>query len=67
MQKLGSKNEKFYWDYSSFDLDFFKEDVENSLKNNFTTKHSDFQNVFWKLSKTCTKQKKKEDSTTTLL
>ena len=46
MQKLGSKTEKFYWDYSSFDLDFFKEDVEN----NFTTKHSDFQNVFWKLS-----------------
>ena len=50
MQKLGSKNEKFYWDYSSFDLDFFKEDFENSLKNNFITKYSDFQNVFWILS-----------------
>ena len=50
MQKLGSKTEKFYWDYSSFDLDFFKEDFENSLKNNFITKSSDFQNVFWKLS-----------------
>ena len=50
MQKLESKPEKFYWDYSSFDLVFFKEDFENSLKYSFITKYSDFQNVFWKLS-----------------
>ena len=37
---------KLYRDYSSFNLDIFKEDLENNFKNNFITKYSDFQNVF---------------------
>ena len=37
---------KLYRDYSSFSLDIFKEDLENSFKNNFTTEYSDFENVF---------------------
>ena len=35
-----------YRDYSSFSLDIFKENLENSFKNNFITEYSDFQNVF---------------------
>ena len=32
--------------YSSSNLDIFKEDLENSFKNNFVTEYSDFQKVF---------------------
>ena len=32
--------------YRSFSLDIFKEDHENSFKNNFITEYFDFQNVF---------------------
>ena len=42
----GNAKTKLYRDYSSFNLDIFKEDLENSFKNNFITKYSDFQNVF---------------------
>ena len=35
-----------YRDYSSFSLDIFKEDLENSFKNNFITEYSDFQMFF---------------------
>ena len=42
----GNAKTKLYWDYSSFSLDIFKQDLESSLKNNFITEYSHFQNVF---------------------
>ena len=42
----GNVKAKLYRDYSSFDLDIFKEDLENSFKNIFITEYSDFQNIF---------------------
>ena len=42
----GNAKTKLYRDYSSFSLDIFKEDLENSFKNNFITEYSDFQNIF---------------------
>ena len=41
----GNAKTKLYRDYSSFNLDIFKEDLENSFKNNFITEYSDFENV----------------------
>ena len=35
-----------YWDYNSFNIDHFKEDLDNNLKNNSITKYSHFQNIF---------------------
>ena len=40
----GNAKIKLYRDYSSFSLDIFKEELENSFKNNFITEYSDFQN-----------------------
>ena len=42
----GNTKTKLYRDHSSFNLDIFKENYENSFKNNFITEYSDFQNVF---------------------
>ena len=42
----GNTKTKLYRDYSSFNLDIFNEDFENSFKNNFITEYSNFQNVF---------------------
>ena len=42
----GNAKTKFYRDCSSFNLDIFKEDLENSFKNDFITEYSDFENVF---------------------
>ena len=42
----GNAKTKLYRDYSSFNLDIFKGDLENSFKNNFITEYSDLQNVF---------------------
>ena len=42
----GNAKTKLYRDYSSFNLDVFKEDLENSFQNNFISEYSDFQNVF---------------------
>ena len=45
----GNAKTKLYRDYSSFNLDIFKEDLENSFKNNFVTEYSDSENVFLKI------------------
>ena len=42
----GNAKTKLYRDYSSFNLDIVKEDLENSFKNNFITEYFHFQNVF---------------------
>ena len=33
-------------DYSSFNIDYVKEDFDNNLKNNRVTEYSHFQNIF---------------------
>ena len=43
--KVNAKT-KLYRDYSSFNLDIFKEDLKNSFKNNFITEYSEFQFFF---------------------
>lgn len=44
--QTGNAKTKLYWDYSSFNLDIFKEDLENSFKLNFISEYSNFQNIF---------------------
>ena len=36
----GNAETKLYRDYSSFNIDHFKEDLENNLKNNSVTEYS---------------------------
>ena len=42
----GNAKTKLYRDYSSFNIDHFKEDLDNNLKNNSITEYSRFQNTF---------------------
>ena len=42
----GNAKTKLYRDYSSFNIDHFKEDLDNNLKNNSITECSHFQNIF---------------------
>ena len=42
----GNAKTKLYRDYSSFNIDHFKEDLGNNLKNNSITEYSHFQNIF---------------------
>ena len=42
----GNAKTKLYRDYSSFNMDHFKEDLDNNLKNNSITEYSHFQNIF---------------------
>ena len=42
----GNAKTKLYQDYSSFNIDQFKEDLDNNLKNNNITEYFHFQNVF---------------------
>ena len=37
---------KLYRNYSSFNMDHFKEDLDNNLKNNSISEYSNFQNIF---------------------
>ena len=46
----GNAKTKLYRDYSSFNIDHFKQDLENNLKNNSVTEYSYFQIFFWKPS-----------------
>ena len=40
------KQKKLYRDYSSFNMNYFKEDLYNNLNNNSITEYSHFQNIF---------------------
>ena len=42
----GNAKTKLYQDYSSFNVDHFKEDLSNNLKNNSITEYSHLQNIF---------------------
>ena len=42
----GNPKTKLYRDYNSFNIDHFKEILDNNLKNNNITGYSHFQNVF---------------------
>ena len=42
----GNAKTKLYRDYNFFNMDHFKEDLDNNLKNNSITKYSHFQNIF---------------------
>ena len=42
----GNAKPILYRDYSSFNIDHFKEDLSNNLKNNNITEYSHFQNIF---------------------
>ena len=42
----GNAKTKLYRDYSSLNIDHFKEDLGNNLKNNSITEYSHFQNIF---------------------
>ena len=42
----GNAKTKFYRDYSSFNMDHFKKDLDNNLKNNSITEYYHFQNIF---------------------
>ena len=42
----GNAKTKLYRDYSSFNMDHFKEDLDNNLINNSITEYSHFQNIF---------------------
>ena len=42
----GNAKRKLYRDYNSFNIDHFKEDLDNNLKNNSITEYSHFQNIF---------------------
>ena len=42
----GNAKTKLYRDYSSFNIDQFKEDLDNNLKNNNITEYFHFQNIF---------------------
>ena len=42
----GNAKTKLYRDYNSFNIDHFKEDLDNNLKNNSITEYSHFQNIF---------------------
>ena len=42
----GNAKTKLYRDYNSFNIDHFKEDLDNYLKNNSITEYSHFQNIF---------------------
>ena len=41
-----TQKEELYRDFSSFNIDDFKEDFDNNLKNNSITEYSHFQNIF---------------------
>ena len=43
---IGNAKTKLYQDYNSFNIDHFKEDLDNNLKNNSITEYSHFQNIF---------------------
>ena len=40
------QKQNFHRDYSTFNLDISKEDLENIFKNNFITKYSNFKMLF---------------------
>ena len=42
----GNATAKLYRDYNFFNMDHFKKDLDNSLKNNSITEYSYFQNIF---------------------
>ena len=42
----GNGKTKLYRDYSPFNMDQFKEDLDNNLKNTSITEYSHFQNIF---------------------
>ena len=42
----GNAKTRLYRDYSSFNIDHFKEDRDNNLKNNSITEYSHLQNTF---------------------
>ena len=42
----GNAKTKLYQDRNSFNIDHFKEDLDNNLKNNSITEYSHFQNIF---------------------
>ena len=42
----GNAKTKLYQNYSFFNLDIIKEDLENSFKTNFITEYFNFQNAF---------------------
>ena len=42
----GNAKTKLYRDYNSFNMNQFKEDLDNNLKNNSITEYSHFQNIF---------------------
>ena len=44
----GNAISKLYRDYSSFNIDQFKEVLGNNLKNNSITEYSPFKKFFWK-------------------
>ena len=44
--RKGNAITKLYRDYSSFNINHFKEDLDNNLKNNSITEYSRFQNTF---------------------
>ena len=43
--RKGNAKTKLYQDYNSFNMDQFKEDLDNSLKNNSITEYFHFQNI----------------------
>ena len=42
----GNAKTKLYRDYGSFNIDYFKEDLDGNLKNNSITEYSHSQNIF---------------------
>ena len=46
LQLKGNAKAKLYRDYSSFNMDQFKENLDNNLKNKSITEYSHFQNIF---------------------
>ena len=43
---MGNAKTKLYWDYNPFNIDHFKEGLDNNLKNKSITEYSHFQNIF---------------------
>ena len=46
LQLKGNAKAKLYRNYSSFNMDQFKENLDNNLKNKSITEYSHFQNIF---------------------
>ena len=42
----GNGKTNLYWDFNSINIDHFKKDLDNNLKNNSITEYSHFQNIF---------------------